>query len=108
MKDMASIARCPCCGSALSDRVSLDDLPDHFTGNMTAILRALRYGAALSINELCDAVYADDPEGGPEGAFDSVKATLTRFRPRLRALGWNVKASGGPGSRFRLIPEDSK
>lgn len=51
--------------------------------------------------ELMDCLYATDPNGGPD--YPNTISVLIHFANiRLRPLGFRIKGSGGPGSRYYL------
>ncbi len=56
----------------------------------------------MSVLELMDALYADDPAGGPENPV-VVRSTVFQTNKRLAAYGYTIKAQHrGAGARYRL------
>lgn len=52
--------------------------------------------------EVLGAVYADDPDGGPEDS-NVISVMAAQINRKLAPLGYRVRGSGGPGSRYFLI-----
>lgn len=61
------------------------------------------YPRAISSTVLTDMVYAEDPDGGPDYAKNSLQVTVCRLRPKLEPYGWTIprNATGSPG-QYRL------
>jgi hypothetical protein len=56
--------------------------------------------------ELMDCLYASDPNGGPD--YPNTISVLIHFANiRLKHLGYRIKGSGGPGSRYFLVKIDA-
>jgi hypothetical protein len=56
--------------------------------------------------ELMDCLYASDPNGGPD--YPNTISVLIHFANiRLKQLGYRIKGSGGPGSRYFLVKIDA-
>lgn len=108
---------CPTCGGKLPDSVSWDDATGVFMAGgvalsfsrlqrqiMSALWRARARGGYRDTRSLADAVYSDDPNGGPETTL-SLTLTLSKLRRKLATVGWSI--SGGDTSvrrqGFRLI-----
>lgn len=52
-------------------------------------------------SELLDCLYANDPNGGPD--YPNTISVLIHFANiKLNKLGYRIKGSGGPGSRYFL------
>lgn len=65
------------------------------------------YPRATTKAHLVDALYAEDPNGGPETASMVIGVHLSRLRRRLPAYGWTIpqcSAGRGAQSRYRLEP----
>lgn len=61
---------------------------------------ARRPGQWVHIDQIVDALYSDDPTGGPLTARNVIAQRLTQLRPLLRAAGVAVEARwGGRGER---------
>jgi DNA-binding response OmpR family regulator len=110
-------ANCPACGQPLpllkgirsdpATRVVIRDgrgvyLPPVPFALFDCVYRA--YPAGLTKERLIRAVYADDPEGGP----NRVAAMMVGINRRLQPLAMEITARGGPGSEYRLIMGDMK
>lgn len=66
--------------------VPMSKLPRRILGELIRC-----YPRRVSATKLADAVYWDDPNGGPEHADESINVTISRdLRPRLARLGWGV------------------
>jgi hypothetical protein len=52
--------------------------------------------------QIMDAVYADDPNGGPT-EHNIVSVMATAANSKLIERGWKIKATGGPGSIYTLV-----
>jgi DNA-binding winged helix-turn-helix (wHTH) protein len=51
--------------------------------------------------ELADAVYSDDPEGGPEHANTVLRVMVARLRRKLTGTGWTIpKMKTGTGEAY--------
>lgn len=90
---------CPCCGQAVNvptveiviDVYGLTDFEAH-------ILRAIWRGKGLPVKteRIFDAMYADDPDGGPSRTkmYDAFKVALCRLRKRIEGSGVSVENVG--------------
>ena len=59
----------------------------------------------LTINNLVDLVYADDPNGGPLTAPRSLNVMAHKANKQLRAQGYQIKSMWmGRGAIYRLVP----
>lgn len=55
----------------------------------------------ITRSELLDTLYANDPNGGPD--YPNTISVLVHFaNMKLSKLGYRIKGSGGPGSRYFL------
>jgi DNA-binding response OmpR family regulator len=74
------------------------------------IARALaaRPGKWVNSQALVDAVYADDPNGGPLSAYDSMRAALNRLKRALAAENFPLTIIGQQGMGYRLVPRKSE
>jgi hypothetical protein len=58
----------------------------------------------MAIGELVDAVYADDPDGGPVTAPRSVNVMIHKANKQLRSQGYQIKPTWlGRGARYHLV-----
>lgn len=103
--------RCPFCNSPLKEgTVPIEALPGlDVSPQRRRILDALvqSHPRFLTISQLADAVYADDPDGGPEGAFNVTRTQISKLRRVLPPYGWQIPATR-PGRNtmklYRLEP----
>ncbi len=88
---MQSVAfsTCPCCGQPAERRpdLVLDPLP--FSPQERRVVDALvtRFGRFVSNDEIVDAIYADDPNGGPLWARHCLSKAVGRIREKLNGSG---------------------
>ncbi|MDX8492949.1 winged helix-turn-helix domain-containing protein [Mesorhizobium sp. VK22B] len=97
---------CPCCGFREG------------SGNPFQIVRTLRltrheramfqvfaenFGTFLTGPQLVDAMYADDPTGGPDTAENSISVRMKVFREKLRKGGLDIDVRQGRGGGRRLV-----
>jgi hypothetical protein len=62
----------------------------------------------IAIGDLVDAVYADDPDGGPVTAPRSVNVMIHKANAQLAAQGYAIKSMWlGRGARYRLVKIDA-
>ena len=96
---MTDIKRCPHCGQIIPD------------GRIPAGLRLTRFQKiiflavkrsgenGISSSELVDTVYADDPNGGPEQAVQSIRVQINKMNTRLIDHNLLIRAPrGGRGN----------
>jgi hypothetical protein len=58
----------------------------------------------LTINNLVDLVYVDDPDGGPVTAQRSLNVMAHKANKQLRAQGYQIKSMWmGRGAIYRLV-----
>ncbi len=57
---------------------------------MFRVVAALAGGAALSMPELIDVVYGDDPDGGPETAAKCIEVIIFIERPKIEICGLSL------------------
>lgn len=102
-------AHCPCCGQvwpadrskAHAERV-LASLT--FAGPVqTRIIEHLtkNFGSWVHRKRLIDAVYHDDPDGGPDDANNCIAVTVNRIRHLIKPLGLVIDGEAWRGSRLR-------
>jgi len=105
----ASDVVCPCCGSRLPIAGQLyvhaagqyafrKGRRTYLTRTELRILQALMAATGpLDARRLAEAVYFDDPAGGPQN-YNSVKCTMTKLRKKLSPLGVRIE-------RYCLVQE---
>ncbi len=91
--------KCPFCGGKMSEPdlemiVDWYDLPPQ----EEAILRVLWSGKGLPVSNdrIINAIYADDPDGGPSpsAAYGALKVGMSHLRARLRLSGVKIENAG--------------
>ncbi|OJF91188.1 hypothetical protein AX761_22675 [Rhizobium sp. 58] len=98
---------CPCCKQRV-DAPSLEVIVDHYglTPLQARILGATWRGKGMPVQteRIFDAMYVDDPDGGPEQTlmYKSFKVALCRLRMRLRGSGVSIR-NEGYGRGYRLV-----
>lgn len=99
---------CPCCGKevgvpALQVVVDYYDVPPIERAILSAVWRGK--GMPVSTERIFGAMYADDPDGGPEPhtMYKTFKVGLSRLRARLRGSGVDIENVGyRRGYRLKL------
>lgn len=97
---------CPCCGFKEG------------TGNPFQIARMLRltrkeralfdifannFGRFISSSDIVGAMYADDPDGGPDTAENSLCVGMPKFKEKLRTRGLDIDVKRGRGGGRRMV-----
>lgn len=92
------MSSCPCC-----NRTFAPPLPS-LSGNERFVYDLLcRRLDGMTNPEISDALYADDPEGGPDTAEKRVANYIYRINRKLRGTGSRIVGTRGPGAVFRLV-----
>jgi len=99
---------CPCCGKEIgvpSFEVLVDyyDVPPMERKILSAVWRGK--GMPVSTERIFDAMYADDPDGGPDPTkmYKALKVGLSRLNARLKGSGVSVENVGyRQGYRLKL------
>lgn len=68
---------------------------------IVSLLYDRRYGAPVTTREIVDALYGDDPDGGPEYTHGCVEKFLCDARRKLAPMGCGIRAAWGRG--YRLV-----
>lgn len=104
----AKAHRCPCCGHQV-EKLDVQMLIDvcGVSDYQAAILRAVWRGKGYPVptERIFDAMYADDPNGGPSRSamYNSFKIALCRLRKRIRDSGvWIVNVGYARGYAIRI------
>lgn len=103
---------CPCCGQSVHVP-SVDIVIDYYsiTPLEARILRAIWKGRGLPVmtERIFDAMYEDDPDGGPSPArmYSAFKVALCRMRSRLEGSGISIE-NVGYRQGYRLIIGDQR
>lgn len=99
---------CPCCGKAIEREIHpavlglFVQLPPAERAVFEAL--CLRMGQWVKSSILLDALYGDDPEGGPHYAAAILSMHLRRIRARIEPLGLAIdgrSTHGDTGRRLR-------
>lgn len=106
---------CPCCLQAMPvERAPIDVLElAPLTPMERKIVKALAdsYPRRVTMRQLVDACYWDDPEGGPDNPNGTIYVTVSHLRRKLRAYGWTIpKIKCGPVTGYNaycLAPVES-
>jgi hypothetical protein len=61
-----------------------------------------RHPEGVNRRQIFDAVYGDDPDGGPEN-FNVISVHAKEMNKTLAKLGVRLASSGGPFSVYRLV-----
>ena len=101
-------ACCITCGRPL-DQIDVDGLVlrHGLTPRQSALLRVLsrRPGRLVTHEALVDAVYGDDPGGGPDRARQCIAHFARALKPALAAGGMEVRSVWGQGYVLELRPQ---
>jgi len=96
---MLKPVECPCCRQAVGIP-TIEMIIDHY--NVSAlearILRAVWRGKGhpVQTERIFDAMYADDPDGGPSltSMYAALKGALHRLRRRIEGSGISIENAG--------------
>lgn len=99
---MSAMVVCPCCaGKGEVEDIAAVPLSRRERKIIAAAERAGHIGIPTS--HLVDLIYADDPDGGPEGASKVVNVQICRLNKKLAAVGRRIQATGSVGSVYRMV-----
>lgn len=98
---------CPCCSQAVAAApIEVITARRNLTSLQAEILRAVWNGKGMPVptERIFDAMYADDPDGGPEAArmYATFKVSLVHLRARLEGSGVAVESVGNRRG-YRLV-----
>jgi hypothetical protein len=94
---------CPCCSQTVTPPGRLQALVRELGPVSGGILRELLASSeSLTPSQIADRVYAGVAGGGPVGATNVVRQMVHRMKPRLKEIGWTIRAVGWSG--YRLVP----
>jgi hypothetical protein len=101
---------CPLCGGSLAaGRVPVEALVElNVSEQQRRILEELVRAFPRSVpkTSLIDALYFDDPDGGPDNPRNVLSQQLSRIRAALHPYGWslsNAQRDGSNYGRVRLV-----
>jgi len=105
---------CPCCGQTMSERASVDDLSNARLSNqqrriVNELIRV--FPKDVTIEQLADACYWDDIDGGPENSALVLRTVIHKLRKSLPKYGWTIppnRSGKGNYGRYRLAPIDQE
>lgn len=103
---------CPCCGASV-ETPSLELLIDalSISKDQEAVLSAIWRGKGMAVptQRIFDAMYADDPDGGPspERMYNALKLRLNKLREKLKGTGIGIEAVGYRRG-YRIVMEGRK
>src|SRR4051812_23826435 len=64
---------------------------------------ARRFGRWTSWQDLASVVYADDPNGGPDDAENSINVAIHYLKKKIAARGLVIDATFGSGGGRRMV-----
>ena len=106
---------CPTCGhemvAAHAPLESLAGAPLSKRERQIVDALARVYPRALDLGQVVDAMYSDDPNGGPDNPEGVVRTLVSRLRALLPNYGWNIpinRTGHGNFGRYRLKPVEVK
>lgn len=99
---------CPCCGQSVTEAVRDPKVVlalVHLSPLQRRIADALarRFGRWCAPTDLADAVYADDPDGGPEYARTSIAVHTAVLRKRLEKTPLDIEGLRGAAGGRRMV-----
>jgi hypothetical protein len=90
---------CPHCGQPVADvppeAVALSPL-------RRRLVDLVRRRPGITVEGLAEALYADDPDGGPEDGVRAVRSVVRHANAALRPHGWRVARARVWGAGYRL------
>jgi hypothetical protein len=63
----------------------------------------LQHPDGMSLQAIADRIYADDPDGGPDFASNSIWAMVARANVELADQGHRITSTKGRGSVYRIV-----
>jgi DNA-binding response OmpR family regulator len=105
------MAACPCCGKKMNDTPlnQMQALP--LTGKQRLLCGFLagKIGKWQTRAKVIDAIYGDDPDGGPDGPEMCLRVFVHKARKQLTSIGLDIEVArgrGADGMRMILVPEE--
>lgn len=92
---------CPTCGAPMPD-VPVEALAAAATPIGARIVRAVARRPGIGAEDLASAVYADDPDGGPDWGESVVRTVICRMNKRWSGMGYRVVAGRGSIHGYHL------
>jgi hypothetical protein len=91
---------CPCCKREFGPEINVGG-----TIRQRIFDYIAKYPEGVTSRRIIDAVYADDPDGGPD-SMNIVTVTVRQINKRIVPLGYRIDGDrGGVGSKYRLVGE---
>ncbi|MBN8996133.1 MAG: hypothetical protein J0H94_12975 [Rhizobiales bacterium] len=96
---------CPCCGRPIDEDVHAVIATASLSRSERLAVSHLaeRFGKWVRLGQVVEAVYVDDPDGGPLTAHQCVYMFLYRADKKLRSLGYAVESTRGGGAHEHRI-----
>ncbi len=94
---------CPCCGQATASQTPAEMVARNLPPIQSAILRTLAadFGSFVRTVDIAKQVWANDPNGGPDGTGISISQAVRRMRPVLEAHGMTAESRHSLGYRVK-------
>jgi hypothetical protein len=86
---------CPCCNRPLEETLPKTGLSFPNWGPLKTIIIAKlveAYPVPVTMQQLIDALYSSDPNGGPGNPDESIRMMIWQLRTRMRQYGWTISA----------------
>ena len=105
----AAACICPLCGGERDWSPRLATAGLKLARRERAMLDALidKAPRKIGIGLLCDAMYADDPDGGPLDAARVAHLVKHRLRQKIAGAGLRIVSTRGPGAVYWIEREDA-
>jgi hypothetical protein len=98
------IWQCPCCGAAHAARVDpaviVAGIPLSALRRRLCEILLAQFGTFVATERLAAAMYADDPNGGPDDAAGVARQLVYKLRPGLLARGLALESANDAGYRM--------
>jgi len=94
---------CPCCGQRIAAQTPADAVARILPPLQSAILRTLAsdFGSFVQTKIIARNVWANDPNGGPDGTGISISQAVRRMKPVLEQHGMTAEARRHFGYRVK-------
>lgn len=98
--------KCPYCGGQLSTESIESDMAEVTSPTARAVFRTMapRAGKWFTTDELADAVWAADPNGGPDHWRTCIAHAIRINKGRLH--DWRIESRRGPGGGYRIVHQE--
>jgi DNA-binding response OmpR family regulator len=97
------ITNCPCCGQTTAAQTPAEIVARNLPPIQSAILRTLAadFGSFVRTADIARQVWANDPNGGPDGTGVSISQAVRRMRPMLEKHGMTAESEKWLGYRVK-------